>query len=80
MCRQLYLALREWLCTGIDVHWGKKFTRYEESPDGVTAYFEDGSCATGEILVGADSVQSQGAYIYLELSELWLTQYNVVSP
>lgn len=55
--------LRNWLLLGVPVQWGKKFVRYEEDADGVTAYFEDGTNTRGTILVGADGVNSQGELI-----------------
>jgi 2-polyprenyl-6-methoxyphenol hydroxylase-like FAD-dependent oxidoreductase len=42
------------------VHLGKRFTHYEEEPRGqVTAYFDDGSTATADVLVGADGAGSR---------------------
>jgi len=42
------------------VHFGKEFTRYDRSVDGrVTAYFADGTAATGDVLVGADGARSR---------------------
>jgi 2-polyprenyl-6-methoxyphenol hydroxylase-like FAD-dependent oxidoreductase len=40
------------------LHLGKRFSRFESSPDQVVAYFEDGSAATGDLLVGADGICS----------------------
>lgn len=37
---------------------GKRFVRYEQNASQVTAHFEDGSSATGDLLVGADGVHS----------------------
>src|SRR5262249_5446798 len=57
------VALRRVLLSGLDeiVHFDKAFTRYEEAPDGpITAFFEDGSSATGDVLVGADGGNSRG--------------------
>src|SRR5207248_2260816 len=56
------LTLREILLAGLDgmVRLGKEFTRYELLPTGeVQAYFADGSAATGDLLVGADGVNSR---------------------
>jgi 2-polyprenyl-6-methoxyphenol hydroxylase-like FAD-dependent oxidoreductase len=50
------------LLAGLDdrVHFDKSFSRYEESPDGrVTAFFEDGTSAAGDVLVGADGGNSR---------------------
>ena len=54
-------TLRQVLFTGMDdvVHYGKVFTRYEQNPDGtVTAFFADGTAATGDVLVAADGTRS----------------------
>ncbi|MBV7532360.1 FAD-dependent monooxygenase [Chitinophaga sp. sic0106] len=40
------------------VHWGKNFQRLEHHPHGVVAYFEDGSTATADLLIGADGIRS----------------------
>src|ERR1700730_16849326 len=50
-------TLRQVLLTGLenDIHFNKTFTRYEEAPDGrFVVFFEDGSSATCDVLVGAD--------------------------
>jgi 2-polyprenyl-6-methoxyphenol hydroxylase-like FAD-dependent oxidoreductase len=55
-------TLRQVLLTGLEdsVHFGKRFVRYEERSDGtVTAFFDDGSSATGDLLVGADGAGSR---------------------
>lgn len=53
--------LRALLLTGLDVQWGKKLARIEEdrATHTVTAYFDDGSSATGDLLVGADGTWSK---------------------
>ena len=44
--------------------WGHKFTHYEIIEGGaVKAFFEDGSTAIGDILVGADGLRSRGEYL-----------------
>jgi 2-polyprenyl-6-methoxyphenol hydroxylase-like FAD-dependent oxidoreductase len=51
------MTLRQVLMTGLEhvVEFGKEFSRFEQHPDGtVTAYFADGSEATGDLLVAAD--------------------------
>lgn len=40
------------------LHLGKRFSRFESSPDQVAAAFEDGSAAQGDLLVGADGIRS----------------------
>ena len=57
------LRLREVLLTGIAVHWGKKAIRVEEGAGEVrqvTVWFEDGTSAVGDIVVGADGTWSKG--------------------
>jgi len=51
-------VLRHWLSSHIDVQYGKKAERIEESDDGVTVHFDDGTSARGDIAVGADGVHS----------------------
>ena len=53
-------TLRQLLLTGLDdcVHFGKKLTHYDADENGVTAYFEDGTKVTGDVLVGADGIRS----------------------
>ncbi|HEY4340685.1 MAG TPA: FAD-dependent monooxygenase [Steroidobacteraceae bacterium] len=55
-------TLRQVLLTGLEeqVFFGKKFVRYEQDPNGcITVHFEDGTTATGEVLVGADGAGSR---------------------
>jgi 2-polyprenyl-6-methoxyphenol hydroxylase-like FAD-dependent oxidoreductase len=55
------IALRRILLEGLGpfIHFGKKFVAFEDAPDGaVTARFEDGSTATGDVLIGADGAGS----------------------
>lgn len=40
------------------IHLNKKIKRAEASQDGVALYFEDGSSAHGDILIGADGIRS----------------------
>ena len=51
--------LRNALAEGLDVQWGKKFLRYEEFETHVVAHFDDGTLATGDLLIGADGVKSR---------------------
>ncbi|CCD48773.1 hypothetical protein ACHAPC_005065 [Botrytis cinerea] len=50
--------MREWLMQGIDVQFNKRLLRVEEQGDKVTAYFEDGTSATGDFLVVAEGTRS----------------------
>lgn len=43
---------------GIPVHTGKRLKALDEKPGGVTAYFADGTSASGDLLIGADGVHS----------------------
>ncbi|KAL1917193.1 uncharacterized protein VTP21DRAFT_4849 [Calcarisporiella thermophila] len=51
--------LRDELTKGVNVQWGKQFTRYDEDKDGVTLWFEDGTSARADFLVGADGLRSR---------------------
>jgi 2-polyprenyl-6-methoxyphenol hydroxylase-like FAD-dependent oxidoreductase len=56
------IALRKVLIRGLGsvVQFGKKLVRFDDLPDGrVIARFEDGSTATGDLLIGADGASSQ---------------------
>jgi 2-polyprenyl-6-methoxyphenol hydroxylase-like FAD-dependent oxidoreductase len=62
------VTLRQLLLAGLGdvVHFDKKFERYERSPEGkVTAFFADGTSATGDVLVGADGASSKVRGQYL---------------
>ena len=52
--------LRDVLLEDVPVQWNKKYVGFEETDDGVWAIFEDGSREFGDILVGADGVNSLG--------------------
>ena len=43
---------------GIVIRHGARLASVQEGPDGVTAHFTDGSTATGDLLVGADGLNS----------------------
>jgi len=58
---------REWLnsvlreatdAAGIRFRWDARLERIEQSDAGVTAYFADGTSATGDILIGCDGIGS----------------------
>ena len=57
--------LREYLSANLNIKWGKKFTRIEEHDNLVTIHFDDGTSATGDVLIGADGVHSLGMGILL---------------
>lgn len=46
--------LRNLLQEGINIQWNKRLVTFEDKDDQVIAHFEDGSCATGDLLVGCD--------------------------
>ncbi len=52
--------LRNWLSTNLPIQWGKRVQKVEHDDVGVAVYFEDGSSAKGDILIGADGVHSVG--------------------
>jgi hypothetical protein len=53
-------VLREVLIEDVPVQWNKRCIGFEETEDGVWAIFEDGSREFGDILVGADGINSPG--------------------
>ena len=63
--RQPYTAdrtlMREVLIRGLekDIFFGKEFSHYIETPDGIQAFFKDGSFFSGALLVGADGSRSR---------------------
>lgn len=62
------MTLRQILLAGLDevVHYGARLTHYETNPSGsVTAHFADGTSATGDVLIGADGVNSAVRKQYL---------------
>ncbi|KAF5684659.1 FAD-binding protein [Fusarium denticulatum] len=52
-------SLRALLATGIDIEWGKDVAGVVSTDDSVTASFEDGSSATGSLLVACDGSHSR---------------------
>ncbi|KAI1035313.1 hypothetical protein LB504_006130 [Fusarium proliferatum] len=52
-------GLRALLATGIEIEWGKGVAGLVSTDDSVTASFEDGSSATGSLLVGCDGSHSR---------------------
>ncbi len=53
-------TLRQILFTGLEdiVHFGKRLSQYDSDETGVTMTFDDGTQATGDLLVGADGIRS----------------------
>jgi 2-polyprenyl-6-methoxyphenol hydroxylase-like FAD-dependent oxidoreductase len=67
------MTLRQVLLTGLEdiVHFDKTFVRYEQTPDAqVTAFFADGTSATGDLLVAADGANSRVRKQYLPQARL----------
>jgi 2-polyprenyl-6-methoxyphenol hydroxylase-like FAD-dependent oxidoreductase len=55
----LYRYLRDQATArGIRIEAGKRLTRVTEAPTGITAHFDDGSTAEGDLLIGADGTHS----------------------
>lgn len=51
--------VRVLLSQGLRIEYGKRLVRVEERGDEVTAYFEDGTSASGSMLVGCDGGKSK---------------------
>jgi 2-polyprenyl-6-methoxyphenol hydroxylase-like FAD-dependent oxidoreductase len=47
---------REALIRNLNIEWNKRFVKYEKFEDRVAVYFEDGSKAETDLLVGDDGV------------------------
>jgi 2-polyprenyl-6-methoxyphenol hydroxylase-like FAD-dependent oxidoreductase len=62
----LRTELRSLLQEGIDIKWNKRLVMFEDNQSQVVAHFEDGSHATGDLLVGCDG----GGSIIRELMPL----------
>ncbi|ORE07383.1 FAD/NAD(P)-binding domain-containing protein [Rhizopus microsporus var. microsporus] len=62
------VRFRKWLLKDVEehVHWSKKMVRYEEHDDGVKVFFEDGTCAEGDLLIAADGSMSPIAHQLLK--------------
>ncbi len=54
---RLYRLLKD-ACPAANYHFNKSFERADERDDGVTAFFADGTRASGDLLVGADGIHS----------------------
>ncbi|UYB38044.1 FAD-dependent monooxygenase [Streptomyces sp. Je 1-4] len=56
---RLFRALTDHaVAEGVRFAYGKRLVAAEETPDGVTAHFADGTSTTGDILIGADGIRS----------------------
>ncbi|MGG2461060.1 FAD-dependent monooxygenase [Streptomyces sp. RGM 3693] len=56
---RLFRALADHAASeGIRFVYGKRCVDAEETPDGVTAHFADGTSATADLLIGADGIRS----------------------
>ncbi|CAH0058671.1 unnamed protein product, partial [Clonostachys solani] len=66
--------LRALLATGINIEWGKVFSKFDQNRDSVTATFEDGSTVTGRLLVACDGANSRAR---LQLSPTQSEMYRI---
>lgn len=67
------ITLRQVLLAGLEevVHFNKTFTHYQETADGkITAFFDDGTSASGDVLVAADGGKSRVRKQFLPQSQL----------
>lgn len=67
------MTLRQILLSGLDkaVHYGARLTHCTTDPSGtVTARFADGTTATGDVLIGADGVNSAVRKQYLPQAQV----------
>ncbi|CAG8702225.1 10275_t:CDS:2, partial [Racocetra fulgida] len=68
--------LRDVLLEGVDIQWDKKCVGYEESDDGVWALFDDGTKEFGDLLIGADGINSPKVALPKYMAEKLLDFYN----
>jgi flavin-dependent dehydrogenase len=52
--------LRQWLATNIPIQYGKRAIHVEQNGESVVVQFEDGTTATGDVVVGAEGPRSAG--------------------
>ncbi|CAG8795263.1 4516_t:CDS:2, partial [Dentiscutata erythropus] len=72
--------LRDVLLEGVDIQWGKKCVSYEESDGGIWVLFEDGTREFGDLLIGADGINSpirKQKVPNLEILDLGVTSVTV---
>ncbi|KAL9605855.1 MAG: hypothetical protein Q9179_000965 [Wetmoreana sp. 5 TL-2023] len=50
--------LRDWLATNLSIQWGKRVNHIEHDDQGVAVSFDDGTSAKGDLLIGADGINS----------------------
>lgn len=62
MIRADRVLLRKYLTTKIPCSMNKRAIAFEESAESVTVKFEDGTRATGTMLVGADGANSNSKW------------------
>ncbi|KAJ5248617.1 hypothetical protein N7468_000068, partial [Penicillium chermesinum] len=55
--------LRELLTSGLDVQWNKTLQSIDSAADSVTAHFDDGTAASGRLLVACDGARSRARQI-----------------
>lgn len=57
--RDLHRVLQDHaVAAGVSIHHHKRLVAVDETPDGVTAHFADGTHAAADVLIGADGVRS----------------------
>lgn len=72
----VYSTLRQWL--GAErYHQGKSLSRIEQQPDGVTAFFDDGSSDRADLLIGADGGNSMVRQLLWPEAEVHYAGYFV---
>ncbi|KAL5114327.1 hypothetical protein ACEQ8H_007802 [Pleosporales sp. CAS-2024a] len=58
-CRVSRKKMRNLFAEGLHVQYGKRFVNAEATPDRVVVTFDDGTTATGDVLVGCDGAKSR---------------------
>lgn len=54
---------RQWLSTKLPITYGKQVVKVEQSDEAATVHFQDGTTAVGDIVVGADGINSCGGLL-----------------